>query len=118
MKDHRKHQVEVDAQGVHFGSYWVSHEAITGCDANLIAKTRPQYWEWVLKAGQPSHEPWMPISMAEKVSGKEILGVSFHRGLMTKEPFISFWSPTLNKFFCNPTHFQEMQIPQDDEAQS
>ena len=43
--------VTVDAQGVYFGKhYWVSHETITVCVANLIPSKHPQYWEWVCKA--------------------------------------------------------------------
>jgi hypothetical protein len=43
--------VTVDSQGVLFGkNYWVSHESITGCVAELIPKRHSQYWEWVLSA--------------------------------------------------------------------
>jgi hypothetical protein len=56
---------------------------------------------------------WLPIGQAEMETGKEILGVRFHGGIMTKEPFISFWSPSLNKFYLSPTHYQPMTIPLD-----
>jgi hypothetical protein len=53
---------------------------------------------------------WMPIETAEKVAGIEILGTRWGfdgKGKATciQEPFISFWSPTLNKFYCSPTHW-------------
>ena len=60
---------------------------------------------------------WRPIAEADRVSGKEILGVrwaSTPQGwVCTRSPFISFWSPTLRKFYCDPTHFQEWEPPDD-----
>ena len=54
---------------------------------------------------------WQPIDTAERVAGKEILGVRWYDGTMIKEPFVTFWSPSLNKFFVNPTHFVPMPGP-------
>lgn len=47
---------------------------------------------------------WQPIETAPK-DITEFLGVIYRDGVMAKEPFISFWSPTLNKFFANPSHW-------------
>ena len=52
------HPVSVDIQGVLFGKYyWVSHETITGCVANLIPQKHPQYWEWVLSVKRDASLP-------------------------------------------------------------
>lgn len=48
---------------------------------------------------------WVPIGEAPRVAGQEIVGCRWHDGVMSREPFISFWSPTLNKFYCDPTHY-------------
>lgn len=48
---------------------------------------------------------WVPIGEAPRAVGEEIVGCRWHDGVMTKEPFISFWSPTLGKFYCDPTHY-------------
>lgn len=48
---------------------------------------------------------WQPIEVAPRESGVEILGVRIAGDKMLREPFISFWSPTLNKFYCDPTHY-------------
>lgn len=49
---------------------------------------------------------WQPIETAPK--DKEIIGSKWAESVMIKEPFISFWSPTLGKFFASPTHWIEM----------
>lgn len=51
---------------------------------------------------------WLPIESAPKITGVEIIGAGFISGKMIKEPFISFWSPTLEKFFANPTHWMPL----------
>jgi hypothetical protein len=48
---------------------------------------------------------WQPIEVAPREAGVEILGVRIAGDKMLREPFISFWSPTLNKFYCDPTHY-------------
>ncbi len=55
---------------------------------------------------------WLPISEAPKGTDDklvEILGCNWSRIggrlVMSKEPFITFWSPTLGKFYCSPTHW-------------
>lgn len=53
-------------------------------------------------------DEWQPIGDAPKESGIEILGVRYHNGKMTKEPFITFWSPTLHKFYVDPTHWVKL----------
>jgi len=51
MKKKYIQTVTIDSQGVLFGKhYWVSHEAITGCDAADIPTKKKQYWEWVQQA--------------------------------------------------------------------
>lgn len=62
----------------------------------------------MLAAGYRRAPGWRPIETADKTSGAEILGSRWHNGRMTKEPFISFWSPTLSKFYCDPTHFMPL----------
>jgi len=57
---------------------------------------------------------WMLIEKADKIAGKEILGVRFFDGVMKIEPFISFWSPTLGKFYCNPNYYIELPGFEDD----
>lgn len=58
---------------------------------------------------------WQPIETAQKKAGIEIIGTrwAFRDGKATciREPFISFWSPTLNKFYCDPTHFIPLPEP-------
>ena len=55
---------------------------------------------------------WQPIENADKGnSSKEIIGSRWYGGKMTKEPFITFWSPTLGRFYCGPTHFIPMPEP-------
>jgi hypothetical protein len=48
---------------------------------------------------------WQPIDVAPRETGVEILGTRIMSDKMIREPFISFWSPTLNKFYCDPTHY-------------
>ncbi len=50
-------------------------------------------------------DEWRNILQAPREPGKEILGVVFIKDHMVKEPFITFWSPTLKRFYCNPTHY-------------
>lgn len=56
-------------------------------------------------------DQWKPIARAEKHVGKEILGSVWAEQTMIREPFVSFWSPTLNKFYCSPTHYIDMPEP-------
>lgn len=58
---------------------------------------------------------WQPIATAPKVcDGTEIIGVRYDNGYMTKEPFLSFWSPSLGRFYCAPTHWMPLpQVPND-----
>ena len=57
---------------------------------------------------------WQLISDAPTVAGIEILGSRWYwsdekdRMICVREPFVSFWSPTLGKFYCDPTHFIHM----------
>lgn len=54
---------------------------------------------------------WKPIATAPKVAGKEIMAATFALHVDGKstycqrDPFVSFWSPTLGKFFAGPTHW-------------
>jgi len=58
---------------------------------------------------------WQPIAKAEKETGKEIIGGRFVEGVMIRDPFISFWSPTLNRLYCEPTHWLPLpQTPTDE----
>jgi hypothetical protein len=54
---------------------------------------------------------WLPIENAPNETGVEILGSCWAEGVMIKEPFITFWSPTLNRFYCRPTHYIPMPEP-------
>jgi hypothetical protein len=56
-------------------------------------------------------QQWQPIETAPKVSGKEIIGTRWAGGVCIREPFVSFWSPMLNKFYCDPTHYIPMACP-------
>ncbi len=55
-------------------------------------------------------DPWFHIGSAPKISG-EFIGTrwgwseTLQKMVCIREPFISFWSPTLNKFYCDPTHW-------------
>ena len=51
---------------------------------------------------------WQDIETAPKEPGKEILGSRWYGETMIKEPFITFWSPTLNKFYVDPTHWMPL----------
>lgn len=52
---------------------------------------------------------WLPIEVALHDAGTELLGSRWSNGVMTKEPFVTFWSPTMGKFYNNPTHW--IQFP-------
>ncbi len=54
---------------------------------------------------------WQPIETAERQPGEEILGSRWYDGRMIKEPFITFWSPTLGKFYVDPTHWMPLPEP-------
>jgi len=60
---------------------------------------------------------WLPIETAAK-SGQcnEFIGSKWifdkdGSAKCIKEPFISFWSPSLGKFFAEPTHWTELPAP-------
>lgn len=58
---------------------------------------------------------WNPISEAKKTPGLEILGVDIRGGKIFREPYLTFWSPTLQKFYCSPTHWVPFpDMPADD----
>lgn len=59
----------------------------------------------------PDTHHWYVIDKAPKISGKEIIGCRWAGGHMTKEPFITFWSTTLHKFYASPTHWIPMPYP-------
>lgn len=62
---------------------------------------------------------WKPIAEAPHDVGREILGVIRRGSVVIKEPFISFWSPTMGRFYCSPTHYIDMpewHAQQEDEA--
>ncbi len=54
---------------------------------------------------------WQPIETAPREAGNEILGCRWSGGKMVKEPFITFWSPTLDKFYMSPTHWVPLPEP-------
>lgn len=54
---------------------------------------------------------WQPMELAPRKAGAEILGVRYAGGVMKKEPFITFWSPTLDRFYCDPTHWIALPEP-------
>lgn len=54
---------------------------------------------------------WQPIAAAPVETSAEILGCRWYNGKMTKEPFITFWSLTLGRFYLNPTHFIHLPEP-------
>lgn len=54
---------------------------------------------------------WIPVAEAPKIPGRELIGISIDRN---SDPFFTFWSPTLNRFYCTPTHVIEMpEFPQE-----
>ncbi len=53
-------------------------------------------------------EKWMPIKCALEVAGHEIIGSRWAGDRMIKEPFVSSWSPTMNKWYVDPTHWIAM----------
>ena len=61
---------------------------------------------------------WDPIATAPKGNDEklvEVLGCCWTklagRWVMSKELFITFWSPTLGKFYCSPTHWTPLPDP-------
>jgi hypothetical protein len=59
---------------------------------------------------------WQHIDDAPK-DGSEILGVRYYNRAMSKEPFLTFWSPTLNRFYLSPTHWIPIpELPCDERA--
>jgi hypothetical protein len=54
---------------------------------------------------------WQPIETAPKEPIQEVIGVRFASDVMTKEPFITFWSPSLQRFYLNPTHWMPLPPP-------
>lgn len=61
-------------------------------------------------AESKKHE-WQKIANAKKETGVEIIGTKWASGVCIREPFVSFWSPSLNKFYCDPTHFIPLPAP-------
>jgi hypothetical protein len=58
---------------------------------------------------------WLKIELATKIPGQEIIGAIIDQdGKIQRDPFISFYSRTLQRFFCEPTHF----IPMPDQPDS
>lgn len=70
----------------------------------------------------PDANGWMPIETAPKHAGTEIFAARFglHADGVTtmciREPFVSFWSPSLGKFYCDPTHWLCVVPPMPDVA--
>ncbi len=66
------------------------------------------------QAAMPSRE-WQPIETAPRDPAIQIIGTRFafegDKATCIKEPFISFWSPSLNKFFAGPTHWTALPAP-------
>jgi hypothetical protein len=58
---------------------------------------------------------WQPINTAKQDVSIEIIGARFasegEKATCIKEPFVSFWSPSLNKFFAGPTHWTVLPAP-------
>lgn len=46
-------------------------------------------------------DEWKPIKDAPHIPGREIIGII----VGGSDPFTSFWSPTLNRFYREPTHY-------------
>ena len=66
-------------------------------------------------ANQADTMEWFPIETAKKETACEFIGAIFRpSGEMTRDPFISFWSPTLGKFYCSPTHWMPLPKPPKD----
>jgi len=51
-----------------------------------------------------SEKQWQPIESAPKERSVEFIGVRKQEHGWS-DPFVSFWSPTLNKFYCSPSHW-------------
>ena len=47
---------------------------------------------------------WIKAADFDKATGKEAIGVQYIGTRMVREPFITFWSPSLGRFYGNPTH--------------
>ncbi len=75
-------------------------------DIARFAGDREEY----LKVRSPG-ERWLTIDSAPKLVGREILGSAWSNGRMVREPFITFWSPTMQKFYANPTHWVPLPLP-------
>ena len=59
---------------------------------------------------------WKPIESAPRENCKEFIGTMWAfnedgKPVCLKEPFISFFSPSLNKFFASPTHWMPLPSP-------
>jgi hypothetical protein len=52
-----------------------------------------------------AEQEWLPIETAPRENSTEILGCCYAERRMVREPFVSFWSPTLNKFFGSPNYW-------------
>lgn len=53
---------------------------------------------------------WQTIDSAPR-EPRAIIGTIWHENAMMRSPFITFWSPSLGKFFANPTHWIPLPAP-------
>lgn len=58
---------------------------------------------------------WQPISTAPK-DVTEFIGCKIYEGKLLDAPILSFWSPTLNRFYCNPTHWIPLPLIPDEQT--
>ena len=68
----------------------------------------PAFERWCADILDAFGPEWRPIGEAAHLAGTEIIGSRWYDGKMMKQPFVTFWSPTLNKFYCDPTHWIPM----------
>jgi hypothetical protein len=52
-----------------------------------------------------AEQEWQTMETAPRENSTEFLGCNYVEGRMVREPFVSFWSPTLNKFFGSPNYW-------------
>ena len=95
---------ELDQEGLQIAASAILDNVPTG-----YGMTRPEAIDYARAAILAYREcQWRPIETAQKITGAEIIGVIFVGAKMQKEPFITFWSPSLQKFYCNPTHWMPL----------